>query len=297
MWFPKGEIMRESFQFTRTMLIVVCLGLAFLALSSFHLTTHAEISTHDMSGAPADDPDKAASELNHHIAGLFLIAIGLSVILSEGYASLAWLRWLSPVLFIAAGLFLAAWSDNEIWPRGALNWSWLLHHDAEARQHKLYALLLTLIGGVEALKLVPRFRHRRWLTLVFPVLGTIGGIALLFHNHGGEVVMVQPVAASSIAPEHHHSGAGMAMHGADGKHDATTPASVAKTAASHSHEHHMNGAMKKIQKEHAWFVVVGIFVVLFKFVYDSSRSPVRIPFHLWASSMMVLGCLLLMYTE
>lgn len=289
--------MRESFQFTRTMLIVVCLGLAFLALSSFHLATHAEVSTHAMSGAPAADPDKAASELNHHIAGLFLIAIGLSVILSEGCASLAWLRWLSPVLFIAAGLFLAAWSDNEIWPRGALNWSWLLHHDVEARQHKLYALLLTLIGGVEALKLVPRFRRRRWLTLVFPVLGTIGGIALLFHNHGGEVVMVQPVAASSIAPEHHHSAAGMAMHEPEGKHDATTPASVATTAASHSHEHHMNGTMEKIQREHTWFVVVGIFVVLFKFVYDSSRSPVRIPFHLWASSMMVLGCLLLMYTE
>lgn len=287
--------MREPFQFTRTMLIVVCLGLAFLALSSFRLAT-AEISTHDMSGAPAADPDKAASELNHHIAGLFLIAIGLSVILSEGYASLAWLRWLPPVLFIAAGLFLAAWSDDEIWPRGALNWSWLLHHDAEARQHKLYALLLTLIGGVEALKLVPRFR-RRWLTVIFPVLGTIGGIALLFHNHGGEVVMVQPVAASSIAPEHDHSATGMPMHGPDGKHHATTPTSVAKMAASHSHEHHMNGTMKKIQREHAWFVVVGILVVLFKFAYDSSRSPVRVPFHLWASSMMVLGCLLLMYTE
>jgi hypothetical protein len=59
----------------------------------------------------------------------------------------------------------------------------------------------------------------------------------------------------------------------------------------------MNGTMEKIQREHAWFVVVGIFVVLFKFVYDSSRSPVKVPFHLWASSMMVLGCLLLMYTE
>ena len=288
--------MRESFQFTRTMLFVVILGLSFLALSSFGLATHAETSTHAMPGTVAADPDKAPSELNHHIAGLILIAIGLSVILSKRYTSLGWLQWLSPVLFIAAGLFLAAWSDNEIWPRGALNWSWLLHHDAEARQHKLYALLLTVIGGVEALKLVPRF-HRRWLTLVFPVLGTIGGIALLFHHHGGEMVMVQPVAASSIAPEHDHSASGMAMHEADAKHHVMAPAGAAKMAAPHSHEHHMNGAMEKIQREHAWFVVVGIFVVLFKFVYDSSRHPGGIPFHLWASSMMVLGCLLLMYTE
>jgi hypothetical protein len=75
------------------------------------------------------------------------------------------------------------------------------------------------------------------------------------------------------------------------------PDSVAQTAPHHSHEHHMNGAMEKIQREHSWFVVVGIFVVLFKFVYDSSRSPRGLPFHLWASSMMLLGCLLLMYTE
>ena len=288
--------MHLSFQSARTMLIVVCLGLAFLTLSSFALAAHSQTSTHAMSGTPAADPDKAPSELNHHIAGLILIAIGLSLILSERYTSLAWLRWLSPVLFISAGLFLAAWSDNEIWPRGALNWSWLVHHDAEARQHKLYALLLTVIGGVEALKLVPRFR-RQWLTLVFPVLGMIGGIALLFHNHGSEVVMVQPVAASSIAPEHDHSAAGMAMHGPDGKHHATMPDSATQTTAPHSHEHHMTGAMEKIQREHSWFVVVGIFVVLFKFIYDRSRSPRGIPFHLWASSMMLLGCLLLMYTE
>ncbi|HEY2235734.1 MAG TPA: hypothetical protein VGK01_19840 [Candidatus Angelobacter sp.] len=288
--------MRPPFQSARTMLIVICLGLAFLALSSFGLATNAKISTHAVSGTPAADPDKAPSELNHHIAGLLLIAIGLSVLLSEYYTSLAWLRWLSPVLFIAAGIFLAAWSDNEIWPRGALNWSWLVHHDAEARQHKLYALLLTVIGAVEGLKLVPRFR-RQWLTLVFPVLGVIGGIALLFHNHGSEVVMVQPVAASSIAPEHDHSAAGMAMHGLDENHHATMPDSAAKMAAPHSHEHHMNATMEKIQREHSWFVVVGIFVVLFKFMYDSSRSSRGLPFHLWASSMMLLGCLLLMYTE
>ena len=68
--------MHLSFQSARTMLIVVCLGLAFLALSSFALAAHSQTSTHAMSGTPAADPDKAPSELNHHIAGLILIAIG-----------------------------------------------------------------------------------------------------------------------------------------------------------------------------------------------------------------------------
>jgi hypothetical protein len=288
--------MRHSLNFVRTMLFFVGLALAFPAFSSVETAAHPQISDHVMSASPVVDPDKGPSELNHHIAGFFLIAIGLSLIVSDHSHALAWLRWVPPVLFIAAGVFLAAWSDSEIWPRGALSWSWLAHHDAEARQHKLYALLLALIGCVEALKLVPRFR-RPWLKAVFPVLGAIGGIALLFHSHGGEMVMVQPVAASFVAPEHDHSSDAMAAHGSDHNHGAVPANSAAKTGTSHSHQHVMSGTAAKIQREHAWFVVAGLFVALFKFVYDSARPPARVSLHFWASSVMVLGCLLLMYTE
>ncbi len=288
--------MRHSLNFVRTMLVFVGLALALPAFSAVGMAAHPQISDHAMSASPVVDPDKGPSELNHHIAGFFLVAIGLSLIVSDHSRALAWLRWVPPVLFIAAGMFLAAWSDSEIWPRGALSWSWLVHHDAEARQHKLYALLLALIGCVEAMKLVPRFR-RPWLKAVFPVLGAIGGIALLFHSHGGEMVMVQPVAASFMAPEHDHSADGMAAHGADHQHEAAPANSAAKTGTSHPHQHVMNGTAVKIQREHAWFVVAGLFVVLFKFVYDSASPPARVSLHFWASSVMVLGCLLLMYTE
>jgi hypothetical protein len=287
--------MRHSLNFFRTMLFLIGLALAFPA-ASVGMASHPQISDHDMSASPAVDPDKAPSELNHHIAGLFLIVIGLSLVVSDHSRSLSWLRWVPPVLFIAAGMFLAAWSDSEIWPRGALNWSWLVHHDAEARQHKLYALLLAVIGGVEAIKLIPGFR-RPWLKAVFPVLGAIGGIALLFHSHGGEMVMVQPAAASFIAPGHDHSADGMTTHGADHKHGAAPANNVVKIGAPHPHEHVMSRTAEKIQREHAWFVVAGLFVALFKFVYDSARPPARISLHCWASSMLVLGCLLLMYTE
>ena len=288
--------MGHSRDFVRIMLFFVGMTLALPAYSSVGIAAHPQMSAQDMAASSVADPDKGPSELNHHIAGLFLIAIGLSLIVSDHSRALAWLRWVPPVLFIAAGMFLAAWSDSEIWPRGALSWSWLVHHDAEARQHKLYALLLAVIGCVEAMKLVPRFR-RTWLKAVFPVLGAIGGIALLFHSHGGEIVMVQPVAASLIAPEHDHSADEMVTHGSDHNHGAAPARSVAKTGTSHEHEHVMNRTAVKIQREHAWFVVAGLFVVLFKFVYDSARPPARVSLHFWASSVMVLGCLLLLYTE
>jgi len=63
------------------------------------------------------DPNKPASELNHHLAGYALIAIGALVI--AGYSEkLRPLQLVWPFLFVTAGLFLAAWSDAEIWPRG-----------------------------------------------------------------------------------------------------------------------------------------------------------------------------------
>lgn len=288
--------MRHSHNFLRTMLLFLGMALAFPACSSVGIASHPRTSDQDLSASSVADPDKGPSELNHHIAGLFLIAIGLSLIVSDHSRALTWLRWMPPVLFIAAGIFLAAWSDREIWPRGALAWSWLVHHDAEARQHKLYALLLAVIGLVEAMKLIPRFR-RPWLKAVFPVLGAIGGIALLFHSHGGEMVMVQPVVASVIAPQHDHNADGMATHDGLHEHEAAQANTAPKTGTSHLHEHVMNGTAAKIQREHAWFVVAGLFVVLFKFAYDYARPPARVALHFWASSVIVLGSLLLMYTE
>jgi uncharacterized protein YjeT (DUF2065 family) len=273
--------MRQALTSARAMHIVMCLVLVFSILSSFSMAASSR------SLAPAAvDPDKEASELNHRIAGMFLIAIGLSVILSGRYRRLAWLRWLPPVLFIAAGLFLAAWSDNEIWPRGALSWSWLLDHDAEARQHKLYALLLVAIGLVEAMQLIPRLR-RPWLKAAVPALCVLGGVSLLFHHHSSEVAMAQPEPAS--VHQHHHMAAGM--------DNPSASLAAASAATSHSHEHGLTGPAAKIQRQHAWFAVVGFWVALFKFMYDAARPPARIPRYLWANSVLLLGFLLLLYTE
>src|SRR5258705_5816048 len=71
-------------------------------------------------GTAADqDPDKPASELNHHLAGYALIAIGILVIAGQSSERLRPLKYVWPFLFVAARLFLASLSYKEILPPGS----------------------------------------------------------------------------------------------------------------------------------------------------------------------------------
>jgi hypothetical protein len=295
-----GEL--SAFTSPRVARILLCLVLAFAAIQPLRLAASPLSPQPDVT-AQETDPDKAPSELNHHIAGMLLIAIGLSVIGSGNSRSLAWLRWLPPGLFIAAGLFLAAWSDDEIWPRGNLGWSWLLN-DAEAFQHKLYAVLLIVLGAVEAIQAGAKWR-RPWLTVVFPVLCVIGAASLFFHQHSGHVAAsgAPSEPASSIASP--HESASTVAYALQHVHGPAGPASehmghagmAGGTPPGHPHDHHLAGAAAKVQKQHAWFAVAGFLVALFKFLYDAARPPARIRQYLWASSVIFLGLLLLLYTE
>jgi len=130
------------------------------------------------------DPNRGPSEFNHHVAGYALIGVGLLVIAGRISPRLRWLQWLWPFLFIFAGLFLATWSDAEIWPRGNLTWTWLVHHDPEARQHKVYAFLLLAIGVIEYLRARGHL-GRFWRAWSFPALAVFGAAFLLMHDHGG----------------------------------------------------------------------------------------------------------------
>src|SRR5215469_4680192 len=105
-------------------------------------------STSSSSAQQPVDPNKAPSEFNHHIAGWALIGVGMLVLASQFSPRLKAFSYVLPLLFVGVGVFLAVWSDGEIWPRGNLNWLWLIHHDAEARQHKIYSVLLIAIGVI-----------------------------------------------------------------------------------------------------------------------------------------------------
>src|SRR5262249_380609 len=133
-------------------LLFTLVALAYLAASQ-PVVADASSQAVSASAPQAVDPNKGPSELNHHIAGWALIGVGLLQLASLCSSRNSALHYVWPALFVLAGLFLALWSDAEIWPRGNLNWSWLFQHDAEARQHKIYALLLIAIGIVEYLRI------------------------------------------------------------------------------------------------------------------------------------------------
>src|SRR5215469_1554177 len=130
------------------------------------------------------DPNKAPSEFNHHIAGWALIGVSILVLASQFSPRMKALSYVLPLLFVGVGLFLATWSDGEVWPRGNLNWLWLIHHDAEARQHKIYSVLLIAIGVIEYFR-VRGSLPRSWRMWAFPALALIGAGMLLVHDHTG----------------------------------------------------------------------------------------------------------------
>ena len=270
-----------------------------------------------------EDPNKGPSELNHHIAGYALIGVGLLVIGGLFSPRLRALQFAWPLLFILNGLFLAAWSDSEIWPRGNLSWGWLFHHDMEARQHKVFALVLIALGVVEYLRASGHL-SRFWRAGAFPIIALVGAGLLLFHNHGagsdrdpnewkpylvnpalnhiGKPLAPDPPMASdstqviasnagmaSMGSEDH--AAMMAMHHGDHSVSPTDP------PAEEHHHHQMDPVAIRIEREHFWFLVVGVGIAVCKFVTDSSLWRRAFVPYLWPGGMVLLGVLLVLYRE
>jgi hypothetical protein len=128
---------------------------------------------------------KAYSEFNHHVAGVFVILIGLSE-LREALACsrFTWSRFLLPVAMSAAGGFLLIWSDHEAWPVGPLGFAQTFFgDDKEIVQHKTYGLLLLGVGVIELLRRFGRLAHEAWM-VPLPALAIIGGLLLFGHEHG-----------------------------------------------------------------------------------------------------------------
>jgi hypothetical protein len=243
--------------------------------------------------------ETAASELNHHIAGVALIVIAL-LALAGMVPRLRFARYVWPALFIGLGLFLAAWSDAEIWPRGDLSWTWLIHHDSEALQHKTYALLLLGLGIAELIR-ARADRPAGWQRWTFPALALCGAALLTMHAHGGTSGLA-PAPSSTVAMaaevtqpmehSHHHSSGG-AMNA----QSAPVPehASMAMDHADHA-DHVMDASMLRVKREHLWMTIVGVALALFKFLSDQPRSR-RFMHFAWPSAMVCLGVLLVLYRE
>jgi hypothetical protein len=312
----------------RAMSYILILWLSLAGLSGFAATVvitrtagQPLIAASDPTSATSADPNKAPSEFNHHVAGWALIGVGFLVLTSFLSPDLRALRYLWPALFLFAGLFLALWSDAEIWPRGNLSWAWLLHHDQEAGQHKIYALFLIAMGSVEYLRLRGSL-NRFWRTWAFSILATAGAVFLLVHDHTASSGSTSPEAraylvnpaldpdgnppalrATDPMPGMHHSTmdsdhSGMPMDHSSMDHKPMPMGNdPAPTDTSPGHHHHMTLSMLLVEREHFWFMMVGLGVALFKLVSDGEFWHRRFIPYVWPSGMVLLGILLVLYRE
>ena len=159
-------------------------------------------SAHDHHGASGrgwegSTQGVAYSEFNHHLAGFFVLLVGCAELSQALYLpSLLWARLLLPAAMLLGSVILLVGSDHEAWPIGSLSFAQTFSsHDPEIIQHKIYGLLLFLVGTVEALRRTRRISAWLWSALL-PLFAIVGGLMLFGHSHG-----VHP-SAQKIALHH-----------------------------------------------------------------------------------------------
>lgn len=137
-----------------------------------------------VSGWDGSAEGKAYSEFNHRLAGAFVALIGLGEL--HGALSIAawsWVRFLLPGAMLAAGTYLVVWSDHDAWPIGSRTFiDTFSLDDTITLQHKIYALLLLVVGMVELFRRSGRLQERYW-ALPLPIFAVIGGSLLFLHSH------------------------------------------------------------------------------------------------------------------
>jgi len=133
------------------------------------------------------DQDKAYSELNHHVAGVFvLLAGGLALLAASGSPRYAWARYGWPGLFFCLGLFLFVRHDPEAWPWGPLS-LWESVDDPQVLQHTLFTFIVLGIGLIEWLRCRGSLTRPIW-GLIFPTLALSAAAMLFLHKHGSGAV-------------------------------------------------------------------------------------------------------------
>ena len=178
----------------RTIFCVAMLLCAAAVLPKAQPSPHAVHSAHSGMSMPMDTEattsespakilaDKKESEFNHHLAGLF-VALGAIFILFQERFTKRWpaVKYVWPACFLLSGVFVLVWSDSELWPLGNRLWLDAMTHDREILQHKIFAMLLLVLGVIEWER--ARGALAAWSRWVFPALAIAGSVLLLFHQH------------------------------------------------------------------------------------------------------------------
>lgn len=124
-------------------------------------------------------PEYQWSEYNHHVAGLFVLVMGLLALFERR----GWGRWARhwPLLFLGLAVFLFVRSDPRAWPLGPAGfWESMLLPDV--LQHRVAMVMIVAFAVVEWAVRTGRLVARPW-AYVFPLLCAAGGALLLTHSH------------------------------------------------------------------------------------------------------------------
>jgi putative copper resistance protein D len=125
------------------------------------------------------DADRAWSEFNHHVSGLFVLAMGLLSLLQVS-GRVRWARhW--PLVFLGLAAFMLVRNDPGSWPLGAEGF-WAGMAEPSVLQHRVFVLLVIVFGLYEWRVRSGRLRAPRG-ALLFPLLCAVGGGMLLTHSH------------------------------------------------------------------------------------------------------------------
>jgi putative copper resistance protein D len=129
--------------------------------------------------APRTAEETAWSEFGHHVAGLFIVAMGVLAILERtGRAS--WARhW--PLLLIGLTGFVAYSMDPEGWQTGRVGF-WQQLFGLEVLQHRILLALTALLALAEWRVRSGRNPSSPW-RYVFPLVLIVSGTMLLSHVH------------------------------------------------------------------------------------------------------------------
>lgn len=129
------------------------------------------------------DEDRAYSEWNHHMAGVFVLVAGMLALLATVKGPhFAWARYGWPSLFFLLGVFLFVRLDPGAWPWGPLTF-WESVTDVQVLQHMLFILIVLGIGTIEWLRARGTLTHLAW-AWVFPSLAISAAVMLFLHKHG-----------------------------------------------------------------------------------------------------------------
>lgn len=132
----------------------------------------------DDPNAPRTDADRAWSEYNHHVAGLFVLLMGSLAVLHV--SGVRWARhW--PLALLGLAGFMLVRNDPGAWPLGPQGF-WASMAEPTVLQHRAFVVLVVVFAFFEWAVRARKLRSPRW-ALVFPLLCAVGGGLLLTHSH------------------------------------------------------------------------------------------------------------------